>query len=179
MTQIHPIENPFPYEGRILLLTNLPNNVSPTQVRDFLISKGRLLRVDLEKDCGDRISGRGFAEFNNPDDCQSALDLNGTQFGRNSIYCMVADHPPPELTRYYLRQPINRPTPDKIRQKMINEINNPNYDPQEVTNIQLKKRHMFMRRRRTQQLRNSFGENQEFDSDYSDYSDSSSESYSD
>lgn len=175
MGELFTNPNPFPYEGRILLVMNLPYDVSPTQVRDFLISKGQILRVDLEKDHAGQMNGMGFIEFNNPDDCKAALELNGTQFGGRTFKCKFADHPPPELTRFYIRQPVDRPVPDKVRQTIINEWK---YGPSENKKTGPPKRalkHKSLRKRNT--YKKPEDQNDRNSSGYSDYSDSGSYSY--
>lgn len=170
------IENPFPYEGRILLITNLPYDVSPTQVRDFLLCKGHLLRVDLEKDHAGQMSGMGFVEFNNASDCQSALDLNGAQFGGRTFKCKIAERPPPELTRFYIRQPEDRPVAEKVRQKIINQWKYGISDTPQQPRPHIRREHKI-KPRRYQRPPPEQVETDEREPEYSDYSDSYYYSY--
>ena len=129
---MNPNESIFPWEGRILIAMNLHFEVTPTKLRDFLISKGKILRVDVERDRQGGANGIAFIEFNSAADAESALQLNGQQFGGRKFMCKISDHPPPELVRYYIRDPMNRPISDKIRQRIIDEAMNGSHERRQI-----------------------------------------------
>lgn len=114
-------EYEFPWEGRILSIRNLGYEVKPSDVRDFFAPRGKILRVDLERKKTGGTNGLGFVEFASAADCESATELQGTQFFGRTMKCEVATMPPSELVRFYIRAPENRPISDRIRRKIIEE----------------------------------------------------------
>ena len=115
---------PLSYAGRILFVSNLNFDCRPCDLRDLFQPKGKLWRVDIERDRNGEPNGLAFLEFASPADCEIATDLNGTQFMGRNIKCRIADNPPPELTRFYIRPLENRPISDKVKQRIIQEAYN-------------------------------------------------------
>jgi RNA recognition motif-containing protein len=111
----------FPWEGRILAVTNLSYDVSPSALRDFFAPKGKLLRVDIERGKDGQANGLAFVEFATVNDCQAAAELHGSQFQGRTMKCKQSTRPPPELVRFYIRHPDNRPINDHVRAKIIKE----------------------------------------------------------
>ena len=111
----------FPWEGRIVMAQNLPYDISPTELRDFLISKGKILRVDIERDKAGQANGIGYIEFNSKADAESSLSLNGQQLGGRKFKCYISNNPPPELIRFYIRNPMERPVGERIKQRILEQ----------------------------------------------------------
>jgi RNA recognition motif-containing protein len=111
----------FPWEGRVLAVTNLSYDVRPSDLRDFFAPKGKLLRVDIERGKDGQANGLAFVEFATVADCQSGSELHGTQFQGRMMKCKPSTRPPPELVRFYIRLPDNRPINDHIRARIIKE----------------------------------------------------------
>jgi RNA recognition motif-containing protein len=114
-------EEIFPWEGRILTITNLAYSVRPSELRDFFAPKGKLLRVDIERGKDGQANGLAFIEFATVADCQAAAELYGSQFQGRTMKCKPATRPPPELLRFYIRPPDGRPINDRIRERIIRE----------------------------------------------------------
>ncbi|OHT11258.1 hypothetical protein TRFO_19352 [Tritrichomonas foetus] len=181
-------EEIFPWEGRILVAANLPYDVTPAQLRDYFAPRGKILRVDIERNKQGDSNGLGFVEFLAPADCAAAAELHGTQFEGRTLKCKVSTRPPPELLRFYIRPPDNRPLNDRVRKNIIDEWRNggPTERKPRSERVVKKPRH-FPRYKRNQNNKNENSEtpkggNDQY-SDYSDsygyYSDSGSYSYSD
>ena len=114
----------FSWEGRILVTMNLPYDATPQELRDFFAPRGKILRVDIERTKHGESNGLGYVEFLSANDCQAASELNGTQFNGRTMKCKISTRPPPELLRFYIRDPNNRPLNDRIRQNIIEEARN-------------------------------------------------------
>ena len=66
----------FPYEGRILFVSNLNYDCRPQDLRDYFQPRGKLLRVDIERDrYTGEPNGLAFLEFASPADCESATEF--------------------------------------------------------------------------------------------------------
>lgn len=113
---------PFPWEGRILSVTNLPYNYRPMDLRDFFARRGKILRVDVERSSAGKTNGLGFIEFATESDCTSAAALTGSNINGRTMKCRVATNPPPELVRFYVRQLNDRPVSDRVRARILDEM---------------------------------------------------------
>lgn len=136
----------FEWEGRILVAANLPYNVTPVGLRDFFAPKGKILRVDIERNKQGESNGLGFVEFYSAADCAAAAELHGTQFEGRTLKCKVSTRPPPELLRFYIRDPKNRPLNDRVRQNIIEEAKNGPIEHQPRNNRKTTKPRKFIRR---------------------------------
>lgn len=164
------LEDIFQWKGRILVCANLNYNVRPCDLRELFAPKGKLLRVDIEKDHSGNSNGLGFVEFASPADCEAATELNLTQFQGRILKCKISEKPPPELIRFYIRRPEKRPINEGVRQRIIDEARN---GPREMTEAP-NRPHTFPHRKKTfQKRRNS---DSDYSSSYGSYSYSSSES---
>jgi RNA recognition motif-containing protein len=117
-----PAQALFPWEGRVLTVKNLSYDVRPTDLRDLFATKGKLLRVDIERDKSGAANGLAYVEFASTADCESAAELHGSQFCGRSLRCQIATHPPPELLRFYIRPPENRPINDRVKERILAEL---------------------------------------------------------
>lgn len=136
----------FEWEGRILVAANLPYNVTPVGLRDFFAPKGKILRVDIERNKQGESNGLGFVEFYSAADCAAAAELHGTQFEGRTLKCKVSTRPPPELLRFYIRDPKNRPINDRVRQNIIEEAKNGPIDHQPRNNRKTTRPRKFFKR---------------------------------
>jgi len=119
----------IPWEGRILVVTNLSYDVRPTALKDFLTQKGKVYRVDIERTKKGGSNGLAFVEFATSTDAQAAVTLHGTQFEGRTMKCQVSTNPPPELVRFYIRPPENRPVSKHTRRRIIEEAMRPAEEP--------------------------------------------------
>jgi RNA recognition motif-containing protein len=122
-------EETFPWEGRILTVKNLSYTVCPTDLRDFFLPVGKLLRVDIERGKDGGSNGLAYVEFASAADCKNATALQGSQFQGRTMKCEISTRPPPELTRFYIRSVSNRPINDRIRQRIIDEARGIVHEP--------------------------------------------------
>lgn len=166
----------FSWDGRIIVVTNLPYEVRPSDLRDFFAPKGKLLRVDIERSKEGGSNGLGYIEFLSPSDAESALSLDHTQFNGRTIKCKLSTKPPAELIRFYIRDPDNRPINDNARQRIIEEAQ---FGPQERKLAPIKRPHF--RKRHFKDRNDQQGGDTKGNGDYSDaqYDYSYSDEYSD
>lgn len=158
----------FDWQGRILIAANLAYNVTPVGLRDFFAPKGKILRVDIERNKQGESNGLGFVEFYSAADAAAAVELHGTQFEGRTLKCKLATNPPAELTRFYIRDPKNRPLNDRVRQNIIEEAKNGPITRQPRNNRKTTKPRKFLRRINKDQP--NPGQSKSKDDDKQDYS---------
>ena len=131
----------FPWEGRIVVIKNLPPGISPNDIRDFLICKGRILRIDIECDITGQHNGLCYVEFSNPNEAAESLGMYGELFYGVHLHISIATSLPQSLIKLYQQIPSQRPS------KRTNKIT----DESQLLNIY----HLHIRRkRRRERLKN-------------------------
>ncbi|KAH0786322.1 serine/arginine-rich SC35-like splicing factor SCL33 [Histomonas meleagridis] len=119
----------FPWEGRILVVSNLSYDVRPSDLRDHFAKLGKIYRVDIERNKHGESNGLGFIEFASPSDCNTAAEQDGLEFQGRKLKCKVALKPPAELVRFYIRDINKRQVSERIRQRIIDESQNGQPEP--------------------------------------------------
>jgi len=159
------MEETFPWNGRILVCANLAYDVTPTDLRDHFIRKGKLLRVDVERNKAGDPNGLAFIEFNSASDCSSATEFDQSQFHGRTLKCKVASNPPAELIRYYIRPLDKRPINDRVRERILSG------EPERSGPSSLMTRKFRGRRdnRRPMERKQDYSDYTYYYSDYSDY----------
>ena len=160
----------FPWEGRILVVANLQYDVRPTDLRDFFLPRGKIYRVDIERNKKGESNGLAFIEFASQADCEAAAELNGTENQGRRLKCKVSTKPPAELLRYYIRDINKRQVNDRVRQRIIEETINGKPDPTPIVKRERKSR-VYKKERRNNDAK-EYSHYSSDNSDYSDYSDS-------
>ena len=162
----------FPWEGRILVVSNLSYDVRPSDLRDHFAKLGKIYRVDIERNKQGESNGLGFIEFASPSDCKTAAEQDGIEFQGRRLKCKVSVRPPPELVRFYIRDINKRQVSERIRQRIIDENQNGQPEPKPI----------LKRIRKTLPYKRNYEKfpqnNKRHSNDYSDYYSRSSNSYS-
>jgi RNA recognition motif-containing protein len=109
----------FPWEGRILSVTNLNFDVRPGDFRDLFMKRGKVYRVDIQRNKKGTSSGLAFIEFATTSDCDFAAELNGIKFKGRTLKCKISHFPSPELICYYIRSIEKSPLTLHTRSKII------------------------------------------------------------
>ena len=104
----------FPWEGRIIVIYNIPKKASPTDLRDFLLCRGKILRVDIEINSYGHRTGVAFVEFYSPENAQYALSFDSNYFSGVNLELQIASNPPQQLIKHYVIKPSQRLKPSDI-----------------------------------------------------------------
>lgn len=113
----------FPFEGRILIITNLSYETAPKEIYDHFQRFGRILRVDVGKHFTGGSDGKGYIEFESKEDCEAATSLHATIFGNRTIKCRVCTQPPPELKKEYNKRfDSTRKIPFGVKKRVVEEL---------------------------------------------------------
>ena len=103
------VESPFfPWEGRIIIITNIHPTISPTDLRDILLCCGKILRVDIEINSEGKRTGVAYVEFYSAEYVQYVLLLNSNNFFGVHLELNLASHPPKQLIQHYIIKPSQR-----------------------------------------------------------------------